>query len=634
MKTSADQTPNDAERFESTLSRIVDGLPAFFSLLTPNGEIEYANRHFLEYFGMTLEELNREGGIECLFRTVHADDRQGVLSTWRESFETGHPYNFECRRRRADGAYRWLHSRGFPLRDSSGRIVLWYVLQIDIDDRKRVEARKAAILDSALDCIVTMDHEGCITEFNPAAERTFRFNRDEVIGKPLGDVIVPPAFREQHRRGFARYLATGEAHVLGKRIEMSAVRADGSEFPVELAITRIPMEGPPSFTGYLRDISDRKRAEEELRRSAAYLAEAQKLSKTGSFGWNVDTDDHFWSDETFRIFEYDASTRITIQSILARVHPQDVHLMARAKELAAQGAHFDYECRLLMPGGSVKYVHIVAHAVDGQSGKHEYVGAVMDITATRLAEDALRRGQAELAHVSRLTTLGELTASIAHEVNQPLGAIINNAGACLGLLPGDSPQLDEVRDALAEIIEGANRASTIITRVRELSKKSLSAHIPVNLSELATSVLALARYEIFTRQVQIRTNLTDDLPPVYGDRVQLQQVLLNLVINGMDAMSTIDVSKRALCISVRRNRQGAEPGCLIGVEDAGIGLKPENADRLFEAFFTTKSEGMGMGLAISRSIIEAHGGRLWAETNQGPGATFLFHLPQARTTES
>jgi len=205
------------------------------------------------------------------------------------------------------------------------------------------EARKAAMLDSALDCIVTIDHEGCITEFNPAAERTFGYRRDEVIGKRLADIIIPPSLREQHRRGLARYLATEEASVLGRRIELTAVRANGSEFPVELAITRIPLDGPPSFTGYLRDITERKRSEEELRRSEAYLAEAEKLSLTGSFGWNVSTDEHFWSDETFRIFEYDPSTKVTLQLILDRAHPEDIPLIKQAMALGTDGRDIDYE---------------------------------------------------------------------------------------------------------------------------------------------------------------------------------------------------------------------------------------------------------------------------------------------------
>ena len=178
---------------------------------------------------------------------------------------------------------------------------------------KHSEARKAAILDSALDCIITIDHEGFITEFNPAAERTFRHRRQDVMGKRLGDIIVPPSLRRQHRLGLARYLATGEARVIGRRVEMTAIRVDGAEFPVELAVTRIVSDGPPSFTGYLRDITERRTSEENLRRSEAYLAKAQTLSRTGSFGWKLATEEHFWSEETFRIFEYDRATPITLQ---------------------------------------------------------------------------------------------------------------------------------------------------------------------------------------------------------------------------------------------------------------------------------------------------------------------------------
>lgn len=245
------------------------------------------------------------------------------------------------------------------------------------------------------------------------------------------------------------------------------------------------------------------------------------------------------------------------------------------------------------------------------------------------ASEELQTAQAALAHVTRVTTLGEMTASIAHEVNQPLGSIINNANTCLDLLPNGPPQLEEVRDALVEIIEGAERASAVISRVRQLSRKVPCERIPLNLRDVVTDTLALARHEAATRQVTIRTNLTDDLPPVLGDRVQLQQVLLNLVVNGMDAMSTIEVSKRILLIFGRCEAREGKPGCVFGVRDAGTGIKAGEMDRLFEAFYTTKPQGMGMGLAISRSIIEAHGGTLWAEPNQGPGATFLFSLPAA-----
>jgi signal transduction histidine kinase/PAS domain-containing protein len=244
-------------------------------------------------------------------------------------------------------------------------------------------------------------------------------------------------------------------------------------------------------------------------------------------------------------------------------------------------------------------------------------------------QDSLRNAQTNLAHVTRVTTMGELTASIAHEVNQPLTAVVNNANACLGLLPDGGPLFVEIRDALTEIVDDADRASAVVARVRQLARKAPVERTSLDLRDVITDVLALARYESSTRRVAIRTELAGELPPVPGDRVQLQQVLLNLIVNGMDAMNAVEESKRVLIIRARCETTDGMPGALLSVQDAGIGFKPGEMDRLFEAFYTTKPQGMGMGLAISRSIIEAHGGRLWAEPNQGSGATFLFRVPAA-----
>ena len=496
---------------------------------------------------------------------------------------------------------------------------------INEEELRRSEARNAAIMDSALDCIVSIDHEGCITEFNPAAERTFGYLRDEVMGRYLADVIIPPSLRTRHREGFARYLTTGEARVLGKRIEMTAVRADGSEFPVELAITRISLGGPPSFTGYLRDITERKRSEEKLRRSEAYLAEAQKLSLTGSFGWNVSADEHFWSDETFRIFGYDVSTRITLQLILERVHPQDVPLMRQAIALAADGGDLDYECRLLMPTGSVKHLHIVAHGTRDQDGRLEYIGAVQDVTQRRLSEEALGNARSELARVARVMSLGALAASIAHEVNQPLSGIITNASTCLRMLAADPPNIDGALETARRTIRDGNRASEVITRLRALFTKKDATTESVDLNEATREVLALSLRELQRSQVILQPELADDLPPVAGDRVQLQQVILNLLLNASDAMSDVDDRPRQLAIRTARD----EGDCVrLSVQDSGVGLEPQSMDKLFEAFYTTKTGGMGIGLSVSRSIIESHNGRLWATPNDGPGATFSFSIPR------
>ena len=491
---------------------------------------------------------------------------------------------------------------------------------------KRSEVLKAAIVESALDCIVTIDHEGRITEFNPAAERTFGHLRDAVVGKQLAEVIIPPSLREKHRLGFARYLATGEARVLGRRIEMTAVRADGSEFPVELAVTRIPLEGPPSFTGYLRDITKRKRAEQELQRSEAFLAEAQYLSRIGSFSWRVATDDITWSEQLYRIFQIHRDAQVTFELIGTRIHPEDLSVFREHIERARRdGGDVQLELRLQMPDGTVKYVDVVAHS-RGDQGKLEYIGAVQDVTERRFSEEALSKARSQLSHVARVTSLGVLTASIAHEVNQPLSGIVTNASTCLRMLAANPPNVDGARETARRTIRDGNRASEVITRLRALYGKKEHTIESVDLNEATREVIALSVSELQRNRVILRPELADDLPPVTGDRVQLQQVILNLIRNGSDAMSSVDDRPRQLLIRTERD-EGDRVS--LTVQDAGTGFDPRAVERLFESFYTTKNDGMGIGLSVSRSIIEGHHGHLRATLNKGPGATFSFSIPRA-----
>jgi len=486
---------------------------------------------------------------------------------------------------------------------------------------KRSEVRKAAIVDSALDCIVTIDHEGRITEFNPAAEHTFGYRRDEVLGRHLADIIIPPSLREKHRQGFAHYLATGEARVLGKRIEMTAVRADGSEFPVELAITRIPLEGPPSFTGYLRDITERKRARQELLRSEAFLAEAQHLSRIGSFSWRVPTDEITWSEQLYRIFQIDRDAQLTFELIGTRIHPEDLSIFQEHIERSRrERSDVQIELRLQLPDGVLKYVHVAAHI----RGEHEYIGAVQDVTERRSSEEALSKARSELAHVARVTSLGVLTASVAHEVNQPLSGIVTNASTCLRMLAADPPNVDGARETARRTIRDGNRASEVVTRLRALYAKKDPTIESMDLNEATREVIALSLSELQRNRVTLRQELADDLPLVTADRVQLQQVISNLLRNASEAMSVVDDRPRDLLI---RTEPDENDRVRLSVRDAGIGFEPQTAGKLFEAFYTTKNEGMGIGLSVSRSIIERHHGRLWATPNDGPGVTFSFSIP-------
>lgn len=372
----------------------------------------------------------------------------------------------------------------------------------------------------------------------------------------------------------------------------------------------------------------RQRAEDARRRSETYLAEAQRLSRTGSFSWNVTTDEHYWSEETFRILEYESATKPMLDLVLRRIHPDDAPVVQQTIERASsEEQNIDMTHRLLLPDGSVKHVRVLAHPTRDTAGNVEYVGALMDITAAKRAEEALHQTQTALAHVTRVTTLGELTASIAHEVNQPLAAIVTNGDAGLLWLNREVPQIDEVRSAVERMIDCAKRASEVIARLRALSRKATSEKVRLDINEVVNEVLFLVRRELSNCQVSARLDLAFALPPVFGDRVQLQQVILNLLINGIQAMAPVNDRPRELLI---RSRVHSEE-VLVEVQDSGVGIDPEHVGQLFNAFFTTKADGMGMGLSICRSIIEAHGGRICASRNDSSGTTFQFALPARRT---
>ena len=487
-----------------------------------------------------------------------------------------------------------------------------------------LEAKIRRLVDANVVGIVMWDLEGTITGANDAFLRMVQYDREDLAsGRLRWADLTPIEWRGHDERAIADLKATGSF----QPFEKEYFRKDGSRVP-GLVGGALFEGGGKEGVAFVLDLSEQKRAERALRRSEAFLAEGQHLGRIGSFSWHVTTDEITWSDELYRIYELEIGTPVTLELIRSRVHPEDVSLIEKMKMVdpARQGGHdFEWQYRLLMPDHSIKYMHAVAHAIRDQDGQPEYIASVQDVTARRLAEEARDKARSELAHVARVMTLGTLTASIAHELNQPLSGIITNASTCMRMLANDPPDVAGARDTARRTIRDGNRASEVITRLRALFCKKDATTESVNLNDAALEVIALSLADLQKNGVVLRPELADDPPLVTGDRVQLQQVILNLVLNASDAMSGVDDRPRQLVIRTEREDDRA----LLTVQDVGVGIEPSGVDRVFEPFYTTKSGGMGIGLSVSRSIIERHHGRLWATLNNGPGAAFSFSIPRA-----
>jgi PAS domain S-box-containing protein len=379
-----------------------------------------------------------------------------------------------------------------------------------------------------------------------------------------------------------------------------------------------------------REIAKHNQIEAELRLSEAYLAEAQRLSHTGSWAWSPPPGDiRYWSEECYRVQGFDPNGgQPRFEEFFQRIHPDDQARIAEVIERAVrEKEEFEFDYRIIHPGGEIRDARSVGHPVLGPTGDLvEFVGTIIDVTDRRQAEkerERLREAQADLAHVSRMTAMGELTASLAHEVNQPITAAVNGASTCVRWLTREDPDLGEAREAALGVIRNAKRAADIINRIRSISKKDESKRQLADVNELIREMIALLRSETNRYSISVRTELDLELPKVMADSVQVQQVLMNLIMNGIDAMKDVDQERELTICSHRADNRLL----MISVSDSGVGLPPQQTDRIFDPFFTTKPHGIGMGLRISRSIIESHGGRLWASDNSPRGATFSFTLP-------
>ena len=883
-RTKADETLRESE---FTLRQIIETVPGQLWSADPAGELTQLNQRLLDYSGMRFEDF-KDGGWEAF---LHPDDFPETARAFYHAIQTGTSYQAVNRLRRADGAFRWHHTRGEPLRDQEGRIIQWYGVSVDIDAAKKADdrlRRSEALLaeaqrlsrsgaSSANESTVLYFSEEAyrIWGFDPAlgipsaeamfqrvhpddrlrarslSERAYTEKRGyshgyrivlpdgtvkhiesirEPVFSPSGELVeivstqidvterkraedalresehklrqifetVPGLlwstgpdgqlthvnkrmldysnmrFEEVQRLGWEAFVhpddlpeaARGFYHAIHTGASYQAVvrlrRADG-EFRWHHARCE-PLRDRQGriiqWYGLSVDIDEAKKAENSLRRSEAYLAEAQWLSHTGSSAY-TDREVLYWSDETYRIFGLDPRNGVpSREAAIQTIHPDDrERVREEARRAVQQKRDYKLECRVGLPGGTIKYVEAIAHPKFSESGELlEIVSTILDVTERKHAEQALRESEgkfrdyaesasdwfwetgpdykftlltenasgsplvdrigtlwwghaldletepekwrliqatlhsrkpfrdfvyhsarrndspiyvktsgkpvfdadgefrgyrgtgtdvtalvraqeererlreleSDLAHMNRLSVMGELTASLAHEITQPIAAARNNARAAMHFLDSNPPDLGEIREALASSVDDADRAGDIIDRIRDQIKKAPPRKSRFDLNKAIDEVIGLARSAITTNGVSVRTHLAEVLAPIEGDRVQLQQVVLNLILNAVEAMSTVEAGPRDLLISTEQSQTG---GVLVSVRDSGPGIEPDHLDDVFQAFYTTKSSGVGMGLSISRSIIDAHGGRLWADMNASGGAVLRFSLPAA-TKES
>ena len=472
------------------------------------------------------------------------------------------------------------------------------------------------------DAIVVTDGNGRITNVNLQVERIFGYTRAELLGVPV-ETLMPERFRAAHPSHRGSYSDHPSVRPMGTGLELYGRCKDGREFPVDIMLSPVEMPGGLIFLSVVRDISEKRRTEENVRQTEALIDAIPQQVFVFDPDWNP-----LFANR--RELEYTGLTPQEAQSkdAVARIfHPEDLKKLEILRErMRTEGASFEMEARIRGKDGEYRWFLIRDNPQRDEQGRvTRWYGTRTDIEDRKRADEALRIAHSDLAHVTRVMTMGEFAASIAHEVNQPISGIVINANACLRWLAGDSPNLDEARENARRIVRDGKRAGEVIARIRALATKTDTAKVRLDMNGVIREVVALARDEMYRNNVTLQTEFADDLPPVLGDRVQLQQVVLNLVMNGIEAMSA--VRERSREVAIRTQNDGAGQ-VRVTVQDSGIGLDPRSLERIFDAFYTTKRAGMGMGLSISRSIIQNHGGRLWAAANDGPGTTFQFTVPK------
>ena len=612
---------------ENNLRQTVNSIPGLICTMNPAGEIEELNRPLLEYFGKTPEELRGWRMTDA----VHPDDLPEVIKAYTYSITNGTPYEIEHRCRRADGVYRWFQVRASAVRNTDGHITGWYVLLTDIEDRKRAEdALRASetnlreILDSIPGLVCTLSPAGEMELTNRPFLQYFGKTIEELKDWGNSDAVHPDDMPGVVLE-FTNSITTGAPYYTEHRCR----RADGvyrwfrnSARPMRDTEGRITR-----WYCLITDIDDRKRAEDELKRSEARHRVVVETASDAVVSIDESGAIILANPATQRIFGYGPEELIGKPlTVLMPGAIRKLHETGLKRYLETGTRHLNWQGTEVtaMRANGEEFPAEVSFGEMISNHRKVFTGFIRDISDKKRAHEELLNSQAELARMTRVVTIGQLTASIAHEVNQPLSGIITNASTCLRLLKSDPPNIDGARETAQRAIRDGNRASEVITRLRTLLSKRQTDFETLDLNEAAREVITLLSGELQRNEVILKPELCDRLPAVKGDRVQLQQVILNLLHNASDAMVTVNDRPRQLLI--RTEPDGTH--VTVSVQDSGVGFSPEMSERLFEPFLTTKQGGMGIGLSVSRSIVEAHQGRLWAARNAGPGATFAFSIPQ------
>ena len=613
---------------EANFRQIVNSLPGLVCTLSPTGELQLCNQLVLEFFGKSVDELRgwKNNGM------VHPDDLPDVIAARSHALSTGIPYHHEHRCRRADGVYRWLQVDGLPVRDADATITGWYVLLTDIDDRKRSEDAIRASESSLTQTINAIPAlawsarpDGSGEFFSQSYLDYVGLSAEEVEGWGWSGVVHPDDLEALTQTWLAQ-IAAGEAGETEARLR----RYDGEYrwFLFRANPLRDKNGKVVKWYGTNTDIQHRKQTEDELRASEIRLLKI--INTLPTTAWSTRPDGHvdFLSD---RWLDYAGFTAQQAEGWGwgAVIYPDDSDaLVSYWQGCLNTGTPVDTEARMRRFDGTYRRFLFRANPLRDDNGTIvKWYGANIDIEDRKQAEEALGRLQSELSHISRVSSLGVLTASIAHEVNQPLAGIITNASTCLRMLASSPPNIVGASETAQRMIRDGNRAADVIARLRAMiAKRDTTALEPVDLNEAAREVVALSRNELQRNGVILQWELSEDLPLVAGDRVQLQQVILNLLLNALDALA--NVYERAREITIRTHREDGEQ-ILLAVRDTGVGIDTARAEAVFDSFYTTKTNGMGIGLSVSRAIIDGHHGRLWCSQNEGPGTTFLFTLPCA-----